>query len=243
MGHHETDGHGLTRSAGFHGPHTTVLDMTEPEADDEALEAGRKLFTQQCDFLLGAARRDDIPETTLPEIAFAGRSNVGKSSLLNALTGRKTLARTSNTPGRTREINFFDLAHRLILADLPGYGYARASKQLIRQWTGLVNDYLRGRVQLRRVALLIDARHGLKDSDERVMTMLDTAAVSYQAVLTKADKVPAAKLDATREEIAKAFAKHTAAHPEVVATSARTGLGIPELRAILTTLAAESDLQ
>ncbi|MEQ8196185.1 MAG: ribosome biogenesis GTP-binding protein YihA/YsxC [Rhodospirillales bacterium] len=217
--------------------------MMRPEADEAALEAGRKLFSQQCDFLLGAATREHIPDTSLPEIAFAGRSNVGKSSLLNALTGRKTLARTSNTPGRTREINFFDLAHRLILVDLPGYGYARASKSLIKQWTGLVNDYLRGRVQLRRVALLIDARHGLKDSDEKVMAMLDTAAVSYQAVLTKADKIAAGKLDGVCGKIAAVLAKHTAAHPDIIATSARTGAGIPELRAVLSALAAESDLQ
>lgn len=211
--------------------------MTEPAPNETALESGRKLFFGDCTFLRGVTKIDDLPDSNLPEIAFAGRSNVGKSSLLNALTNRKTLARTSNTPGRTREINFFDLAETLTLVDLPGYGYARASKQLIRQWTGLVNDYLRGRSALRRVALLIDARHGLKDSDLKVMEMLDIAGVSYQAVLTKTDKITAQKLDAALLDATNALKTHTAAHPDIIPTSARTGAGIPELRAAFAALA------
>ena len=218
-----------------------------PDSNDAALElaleTGRKLFAGQCDFLRGVVKIDDIPLSNLSEIAFAGRSNVGKSSLLNALTNRKTLARISNTPGRTREINFFNLADHLMLVDLPGYGYARASKQLIRQWTDLVNDYLKGRSELRRVILLIDARHGIKDSDLRVMEMLDVAGVSYQAALTKADKITAAKLEATVAKAAETFAKHTAAHPEILATSARTGAGLPALRAALAALAEPGNLQ
>ncbi len=167
--------------------------MAAPSADDErkraeAIEAGRKLFARECRFVMGVAQLDGLPEITAPEVAFAGRSNVGKSSLVNALTGRRTLARTSHTPGRTREINFFLLGERLMLVDLPGYGYARASKTSIRDWTALVRGYLKGRPNLRRVCLLVDARHGFKDSDRAVMAALDEAAVSYQIVLTKIDK-------------------------------------------------------
>lgn len=205
--------------------------------DDEALEKGRLLFAQQCDFVIGAANMDQVPETTLPEIAFAGRSNVGKSSLINALTGRKTLARTSNTPGRTRQVNFFDLGNRLMLADLPGYGYAKAPKTEIRQWTGLINDYLRGRAGLRRACLLIDARHGLKSTDREVMKALDTAAVIYQIVLTKCDKLKAAALKERIAGVLEELSKHPAAHPDIIATSARKGGGIPELRATLAELA------
>ena len=154
-------------------------------ADAAALEAGRLLFAKACDFVAGADKLEVVPDATLPEIAFAGRSNVGKSSLINALTGRKTLARTSNTPGRTQQINFFRLGDRLTLVDLPGYGYARAAKTRIAAWTRLVNGYLKGRPGLRRVCLLIDARHGPKDVDREIMTMLDKAAVVYQVVLTK----------------------------------------------------------
>ncbi len=217
--------------------------MADPEPSEFALETARKLFAHECEFLRGVVKIADFPISNLPEIAFAGRSNVGKSSLLNALTNRKTLARTSNSPGRTREINFFNLADHLMLVDLPGYGYARASKRLISQWTGLVKDYLRGRSELRRAVLLIDARHGLKDSDRRVMEMLDVSGVSYQGVLTKADKITAAKLESTRAKVAEAFAKHTAAHPVILATSARTGAGIPELRVTLAALAEMDNLQ
>ena len=214
--------------------------MTEADSADyeQALEAGRLLFAQQCDFLLSAAETGQLPETGLPEIAFAGRSNVGKSSLVNALTGRKTLARTSNTPGRTRLLNFFELGERLALVDLPGYGYARASKSDIKQWSGLTRRYLKGRVELRRVCLLIDARHGLKESDRAVMTELDSAAVSYQVILTKADKVRPTQLAEITGATGRALAGHTAAHPEVPVTSAAKGNGIPELRAALAALAA-----
>jgi len=151
---------------------------------DEMIEAGRVLFAGACDFVMGAAREEQLPPTDLAEIAFAGRSNVGKSSLINALTGRKALARTSNTPGRTREVNFFDLGDKLMIADLPGYGYARASKTSINNWTDLIERYLKGRRPLRRVCLLIDARHGLKDSDRVAMKLMDASAVVYQIVLT-----------------------------------------------------------
>ena len=209
----------------------------KPTADAEAREDGRRLFAQPCAFVVGAAAFQQSPETGLPEVAFAGRSNVGKSSLLNALVGRTTLARTSNAPGRTREINFFQLGGRLMLADLPGYGYAKAPKKRIRQWTGLIAAYLRERAGLRRACLLIDARHGIKAADREVMAALDGAAVNYQVVLTKCDKVKDAALAALIGSVGRELAGHTAAHPEIIATSARTGRGIPELRAALAALA------
>lgn len=202
----------------------------------EAIENGRLLFAKSCDFVLGAARLDHIPATRLPEVAFAGRSNVGKSSLVNALTGRKTLARVSNTPGRTREINFFRLGDRLMLADLPGYGFARASKAQSEQWAGLIFEYLRGRPNLRRVILLVDSRRGLLENDVEVMTLLDRAAVSYQLVLTKTDKLKPAELAEIASRVAAQSRKHGAAHPDLIATSAITGEGIPELRAELAAL-------
>jgi len=206
--------------------------------DDKAIEKGRHLFAQACTFMRGVASPGQFPETDTTETAFAGRSNVGKSSLINALTGHRALARTSNTPGRTRQINFFDLGGKLIVADLPGYGYARASKVDIAAWTELVRIYLRGRPTLRRAMLLIDARHGIKDPDRDVMEMLDEAAVSYQIVLTKADKEKAGALAARLEALQKELAGHPAAYPEILPTSARTGAGIPELRASLAALAA-----
>ena len=206
--------------------------------DDKAIEKGRHLFAQACTFMRGVASPDQFPETDTTETAFAGRSNVGKSSLINALTGHRSLARTSNTPGRTRQINFFDLGARLILADLPGYGYARASKVDIAAWTELVNIYLQGRASLRRAMLLIDARHGIKDPDRKVMAMLDEAAVTYQVVLTKADKEKTGILAARLEGMQKELAGHPAAYPDILCTSARAGSGIPELRATLAALAA-----
>src|SRR5512144_1384704 len=205
--------------------------------EPEHLERGRWLFAQACRFVAGAAKLEQIPAAGLPEVAFAGRSNVGKSSLINALTGRKTLAKISNTPGRTRQLNFFDLGGRLMLADLPGYGYARASKEQVADWTKLVELYLVGRAALRRALLLVDARRGLKDLDRRVLAMLDKAGVSYQAVLTKTDQLGSAQLAERLVELAGELARHTAAHPDVMPTSAEKGAGIAELRAVLALLA------
>lgn len=200
-------------------------------------ESARHLFAQECTFVRGVARLPDLPEPLLPEIAFAGRSNVGKSSLLNALTGRKTLARTSNTPGRTRELNFFNLANRLMLVDLPGYGYARASKSDIARWNQTLRAYLRGRPNLQRLCLLIDARHGLKDGDAEMMEMLDSSAVVYRVVLTKMDKVNISEQEATIQAVADVLNNHPAALPEPLTTSARKNSGLAELRADLAALA------
>jgi GTP-binding protein len=205
--------------------------------EPELIEAGRLLFARECRFVAGAAAAAGLPPESLPEVAFAGRSNVGKSSLVNALTGRRMLARTSNTPGRTRQLNFFDLDGRLMLVDLPGYGYAEASKSAIKAWTRLIQDYLRGRASLRRVYLLLDARHGLKEADLPVMRLCDAAGLSFQAVLTKADKLNAGDLAATAAAVAAALAKHGAAHPEIHLTSAEKGQGIAALRATLAALA------
>ncbi len=198
-----------------------------------SLSSANHLFAQPCTFVMGGAALESLPPTTLPEIAFAGRSNVGKSSLVNALTGQKTLAKASNTPGRTKQINFFLLAERLMLVDLPGYGYAQAPKTEVRAWTRLVKDYLTGRPNLCRVLLLIDARHGLKDVDEGIMAILDTAAVSYQIVLTKADKVKPAALAQLQEKMLPGIKKHPAAHPQIIATSSVERDGIEPLRAEL----------
>lgn len=207
----------------------------QPGAD--AIEAGRLLFAQECRFVRGALSPKDMPPMGLPEVAFCGRSNVGKSSLLNALTGRTNLARTSNTPGRTREVNFFDLGGRLSLVDLPGYGYAKAPKTQVAGWTRAIDAYLQGRASLQRVCLLVDARHGIKPSDAGVMDLLDQVAVSYQLVLTKADKLKSAEAAKIEADTLAALRKHPAAHPELLATSARSGAGIAELRATLASLA------
>ena len=206
------------------------------EAEAVALEAGRRLFARPCRFVLGAAGRDQLPAGGLPEIAFAGRSNVGKSSLINVVTGRTRLAATSVTPGRTRQLNFFSLDERLMLVDLPGYGYAQAPKTEVARWTRLVQDYLTGRPVLRRVLVLIDARHGVKEIDQRVMTLLDRAAVSYQVVLTKCDKISAAALPGLLAAVTTRLASHTAAHPTLLPTSARLETGIAEVRAKLARL-------
>lgn len=211
--------------------------------DDQQTEAGRKLFAQDCQFVMGATSTGAMPLDKQPEVAFAGRSNVGKSTLVNALTGRKTLARTSGTPGRTREINFFTLGDQLRLVDLPGYGYAKVSKSAVAEWTELTNDYLKGRANLQRLCLLIDSRHGIKDNDRDVMAMLDIAAVSYLVVLTKADKVRKSDLETRQREVAAEAAKHVAAHPYIVTTSGEKMLGIAELRAILAELAAPAGEQ
>lgn len=211
--------------------------MTEPIYEPAEIETGRKLFVGDVDFVLGVRSMSQLPAGNLPEVAFAGRSNVGKSSLLNALTGRKQLARTSNTPGRTREVNFFDAGGRLMLADLPGYGYARVSKTEVDAWTRLIEDYLRGRVQLRRCCLLIDARHGLMDSDRTAMKMMDQAAQNYQIVLTKCDKIKPGPLKKLIAATAAELATHGAAHPQIMCTSSRDNAGIGKLRAELAKLA------
>ena len=209
------------------------------EATSIELEVGRLLFAQACDFVMGVRTEVDLPPVELPEVAFAGRSNVGKSSLLNALTNRRTLARTSNTPGRTREVNFFRLGGRLMLVDLPGYGYARAGKEEIARWNELIGDYLRGRGNLLRGYLLIDARRGIGTPDRKVMELLDKAAVVYQVVLTKIDKVkpgPLGKVQAATEAELK---RHGAAYPEILATSSKNKIGLELLRATVATLAEE----
>src|SRR5689334_16876452 len=205
------------------------------DAAKELTERARKLFAGPIEFLKSAPELRFLPDPDVPEIAFAGRSNVGKSSLLNALTNRNKLARTSNTPGRTQELNFFDVGEplQLRLVDMPGYGFAEAPKDMVKRWRFLINDYLRGRAVLKRALVLVDSRHGLKDVDRDVMKMLDDAAVSYHLVLTKSDKVKPTALAATLGTIAAEARKHPAAHPHIFTTSSETGSGIPELRAAI----------
>ena len=213
--------------------------MANPDFTAAELRRGETLFKGPCTFVKGVVAIDGLPNDGKPEIAFAGRSNVGKSSLINALTGQKSLARVSVTPGRTRELNFFTLGKDgdFYLVDMPGYGYARASKAEVKGWTRLIQDYLKGRRELKRVFLLIDARHGLKVSDREIMTLMDEAAVSYQGVLTKADKPKAGDLAAIESKVAAELAKRPAAYPQLIATSARTGAGLPDLRAAIALLA------
>jgi len=202
------------------------------EADQELAERARKLFAGPIEFLKSAPELQFLPDADVPEIAFAGRSNVGKSSLLNAITNRKGLARTSNTPGRTQELNFFDVGSplQMRLVDMPGYGFAEAPKDLVKRWRFLVNDYLRGRSALKRALVLVDARHGLKEPDRDMMRMLDDAAVSYHLVLTKGDKIKPSALGGVYEATMIEAAKHPAAHPSIFTTSSETGSGIAELR-------------
>jgi GTP-binding protein len=218
-----------------------LLGEPTPEQREEQrlaeLEAGRVLFAGECKFFYAAQRLDQLPPSEGPEIAFAGRSNVGKSSLINALTGQKALARASSQPGRTKQLNFFNLGGRLVLVDMPGYGYAQAAKEVKEDWQGLMFEFLRGRPTLRRVVLLLDARIELKESDLAVMGLLDRAAVTYQLVLTKSDSVKPTALAKKQEEVAAMARKHPAAHMDMITTSSESGLGIPELRAALASLA------
>ena len=206
--------------------------MTDtPQFSDEELEAARVLFAGQATFMMGAVKMDGLPDPDLPEVCFAGRSNVGKSSLINGLVGHKKLARASNEPGRTREINFFVLADKIRLVDLPGYGFARVSRSTANKFQDLGRQYLRGRPNLKRVYLLIDARHGLKEVDKEALDALDLSAVSYQIVLTKADKIKPHEAAALVVKTQGQIAKRPAAFPRVIATSSEKGDGLPELRA------------
>jgi len=204
-----------------------------PEPDDATADVGRKLFAGGAEFLKGVVAMDGLPPADRPEVCFAGRSNVGKSTLINALTGRKALARASNTPGRTQEINYFTLAESHYLVDLPGYGYAEAPVDVVRKWQALLRAYLSGRATLRRAFVLIDARHGAKEVDQEIMTLLDKSAVPFQVVVTKADKVKGNDLEAALTRTRAALAKHPAAFPELILTSSEKGEGIATLRAAI----------
>jgi len=207
-----------------------------PEPEFAAREAGRLLFAGPVDFVKGVVAMPGLPPADRLEVCFAGRSNVGKSSLINALTGRKSLARASNTPGRTQEINYFALGEHRYLVDLPGYGYAEAPVAIVAKWQALLRSYLAGRQTLRRAFVLIDTRHGVKAVDEDILTLLDRSAVTFQVVMTKADKVSAAERDASIAQVQGALAKHVAAYPEIIVTSSEKGDGIETLRAIIATL-------
>lgn len=206
-----------------------------PEPGDAAREAGRRLFAGSAEFLKGVVAMEGLPPADRVEVCFAGRSNVGKSSLINALTGRRSLARASNTPGRTQEINYFTLGESRYLVDLPGYGFAEAPVRVVERWQRLLRAYLAGRPTLRRAFVLIDARHGIKPVDEEILTLLDRAAVTFEVVLTKADKVKAAERARILDGVRAALAKHPAAYPEIVLTSSEKGEGIETLRAIVAT--------
>jgi GTP-binding protein len=218
-------------------PEVEGLNLDLTPATPEELEAARVYFAAPCRFFYAAQSLDQLPEPRGIELAFAGRSNVGKSSFVNALTGQNALARASNTPGRTRQLNFFDLDGRLTLVDMPGYGYAQAEKKVKEDWQGLMFNYLRGRPNLRRVALLMDGRVEVKESDRAVMDLLDKAAVTFQIVMTKADGLKPPALSRKTAELAALARKHAAGFPQVLVTSARTGLGIPEARAAFAALA------
>ena len=207
-----------------------------PDPEDEAREQGRLLFAGPVTFVKGVVAMSGLPPADRLEVCFAGRSNVGKSSLINALTGRKTLARASNTPGRTQEINYFALGEERYLVDLPGYGYAEAPVAVVAKWQALLKQYLSGRATLRRAFVLIDARHGVKAVDEEILMLLDRSAVTFQAVLTKVDKISRTERDVVIEQVKGALGKHAAAYPEIVATSSEKGEGIETLRALIATM-------
>ncbi len=217
--------------------------MTDDTHSAQQIERGRLLFARPAEFMLSVVAMQHLPPPDLPEICFAGRSNVGKSSLINALTGRKKLARASNTPGRTRELNYFNLSDRIRLVDLPGYGYARASKTDIANWTRLTRQFLRGRAPLRRVFLLIDSRRGVKDPDIEIMGMLDETAVPYQIILTKLDKLKKGELEKITTQVSGKISRRPAAHPDIIATSSEKKIGLDMLKAEIVSLAIpENDL-
>jgi GTP-binding protein len=208
-----------------------------PEPEEEARERGRRLFAGPCDFVKGVVAMDGLPPADRVEVCFAGRSNVGKSTLITALTGRRTLARASNTPGRTQEINFFSLGPAHYLVDLPGYGFAKAPKAVVERWQELLRSYLAGRPTLRRAFVLVDSRHGIMAADTEIMQLLDRSAVTFQVVLTKADKLGPGELSGILASVAQGLGRHPAAFPEIVVTSAETGLGIATLRALIAEMA------
>ena len=212
------------------------MEIKLDDFNKEQLEEGRKLFLKECNFMLGVARLEQLPEARLPEIAFAGRSNVGKSSLINALTGKKNMAKASNTPGRTQQLNYFNLAGKIMIVDLPGYGFAQAPENMVKQWQKLIYAYLQGRVNLKRVFLLIDSRHGIKKVDEEIMQMLDTAAVTYQIVLTKIDKISAKALEEIEKKTKETISKHGAAYIRLLSTSSEKNIGMDILRAEIASL-------
>ncbi len=206
------------------------MEFATPEYNQESLKEAEAFFKQPCTFVLGVAKLEQLPLTEIPEVAFAGRSNVGKSSIINALTGQKGLAKTSNTPGRTQQLNYFNLGDKIHIVDLPGYGFAQAPESMVKQWQSLIFAYLQGRVNLKRVFVLIDSRHGIKKVDLEIMEMLDKAAVTYQIVLTKTDKISAKALEKVLNETQKIIKKHAAAYVTVLATSSEKKNGLNELR-------------
>ncbi len=214
------------------------MDFATPEYSQEKLKEAEAFFKQPCEFVLGVAKLEQLPLSEMPEIAFAGRSNVGKSSIINALTGKKGLAKTSNTPGRTQQLNYFNLADKIYIVDLPGYGYAQAPENMVKQWQKLIFAYLQGRVNLKRVFVLIDSRHGIKKVDLEIMEMLDKAAVTYQIVLTKTDKISSKALEKVLTETRKIIKEHAAAYVSVLATSSEKKQGLNELRYEIFSLSA-----